>query len=303
MEWFEIPVLLNKLEYRGEVQLGVIDVTLFRKRAHEESRNSITKAIFVHDRWSNMVIPSTPVIVDDHEGRFLPIVASHECLNQRAHKTLTSTDASWWMLARSRWNHVSNCRQRAILQIIEVLFHRDDLGEQLGVINVSLEVQRRTPDDLGCFCSTLTERAKGQRGVVVLNVELPRDPRLFQAIKDDRQITVALGRNLVRLTSRLARHPVHVVPDASSLGGAKQAIEEHIVVSQVPVIREIPIIVVAHRQRTVLITLPNGPDETVHFAVVVLIPGRCCTVIEVFDRPVTNMERLDTFVVFRIERL
>src|SRR5688500_927815 len=137
--------------------------------------------------------------------------------------------------------------------------------------------------------------------IVVLHIELPGDTAFLEAVEDGGDVIISLGGDTT--ASLLAADPEHMVSKTATMIRAKETIEEHILVHQVPIIRQVAIVIVAHRQGAILISLIQRVDEAIHQSFVVLEIKCAVTVIQVFNRAFSDMERLYTLCVFLIERI
>src|SRR6266511_424113 len=190
--------------------------------------------------------------------------AAHQCGDQRSHEPLARLDRSRRMLARPGGCDVGDRRELVAREVGVELLEVNDLAEQPRVVEEATVVEQRNPDHLR---SAVTRAAptEGHSGVVVLDVEFPRDPLRFEAVEDGRQTPEATWRNyVVAPVSRRRRNPVQVVPDRAAGSGCEEAVEEDIAIGDVPVERDVTVVVVAHADR---VAVAEGTDEPVHATV------------------------------------
>ncbi len=90
----------------------------------------------------------------------------------------------------------------------------------------------------------------------------------------------------------LPGHPVHVVAHASRLRRGEEPVEQDVLVGHVPVVGQVPVVVVAHGQRTVMAAALIGEHEPVHRPTGVLLGERRLRVVQVGDPPIPDGERL-----------
>ena len=93
---------------------------------------------------------------------------------------------------------------------------------------------------------------------------------------------------------RVTRDPEHVVGAAAVGGGAEEVVEENEVVGEIPVVRDVLAVVVAHHLGRIHILQPQDVREPVHAAVVVLPSEDDRVVSEIADGAAAEAERLDT---------
>jgi hypothetical protein len=82
-----------------------------------------------------------------------------------------------------------------------------------------------------------------------------------------------------------------VVTHAARVGRAEEPVEEHVLVGQIPVVRQVAVVVVGHGQAAVLALGADPLDEAVHPPAVVLDLERLFGVVEVEAAPVADVER------------
>ena len=70
-----------------------------------------------------------------------------------------------------------------MVEVLVVLAGVDDLREELGIVEETGVVEQGDPDDLRPAVTDLA-RAVRDPGVIVLHVELPRDPGRLETVED-----------------------------------------------------------------------------------------------------------------------
>ena len=157
-------------------------------------------------------------------------------------------------------------------------------------------VEQRHPHDLRAAVADDVRPERDLR-VVVRDVELPRHARLLQLVEDRRPRESGL-RHIVRI-GRVRTHPEEMVRPAAVSGRAEEAVEQHVLVGQVPVIRDVRPVVVPHDVRRVDTLQPEDVREAVHLPVVVLAAENDRVVSDVGDRAAAEPERRDA-LPFRV---
>ena len=196
----------------------MVDVAAARVGADEQRWSAESVPEPVHLRWPHVVVPAAPVVVRPHERRALPVLALDKSVHDRPHEPFTGLNAARWVLTRSRRSHVGDLGQRAARQVAVILAHIDDVREELRVVEIAGVVEWRHPDDLRAAVRR-NAATEGDSGVVVLDVELPRDAGFLQPVEDHRQLSETGARYLVKLSvPRRAANPEHVVPHAAAGG-------------------------------------------------------------------------------------
>ena len=142
--------------------------------------------------------------------------------------------------------------------------------------------------------SVLTAPGPSGAGVQVLDVELRGDPLRRQAVEDRRQLVVAgAARQRVPARRCVASHPVQVALAAADGRRAEEPVEQHVLLGDVPVVRDVAAVVVAHRGRAVEPEPAVGRDEPVHPAAVVLTLLDADALAQVLGGRGPDAERLD----------
>src|ERR1043165_657320 len=77
---------------------------------------------------------------------------------------------------------------------------------------------------------------------------------------------------------------------------------EHIFIRQIPVVRYIAAIIIAHRQSAILISLIEGVDKAIQLAIVILHQEGVQAMVRVIeiDQTITNVIRRDTIFISSI---
>ena len=173
------------------------------------------------------------------------------------------------MLAGTTRHDVGDGRQRASLEINEILREIDDVREEARRIDESGEGQEGSPDDLWTMCVL---GAKGLLGVVILDVHLPADASALQPIEDGLDVE-AVWRYAAVTSSRLSGDPIQVVGLARTPGRAEEPVGQDIVLGEIPIQRQVAPIPIAHRHRWIQIPISLGQGKSVHSPVIVRTPG------------------------------
>ena len=285
--------MLDELEHRGEVERGVIDAPAAGEGADEQRRDAEAVAVAVDLRRLDVVEPAAPVVVGPHEGRRPPRAAGDERLDERAHELLTRGDAARRPLARRRRDDVGDRGECPVAQVVVVLVEADDVAEQALVVDEAVEGQQRHRRGLRAARSAPV--AVGDAGVVVLDVDAPRDPGRLQPVEDRGQVAEAVRRDLVLVVGPApARHPEHVVGERPGRSRGEEPVEEHVPARDRPREGQVPLVVVAHdRLMRPGAHLPVGRDEPVHATAVELAAEDVDRVVEVGHGTPAEMERPD----------
>ena len=147
------------------------------------------------------------------------------------------------MLAGTTRHDVGDGRQRASLEIIEILREVDDVREEARRIDESREGEQRSPDNLWAMCVL---RSKGLLGVVILDVHLPADACALEPVENGLDVE-AVWRYAAVTSSRLCGDPIQVVGLARTPGRAEEPVGQDVVLGEIPVQRQVAPIPIAHR--------------------------------------------------------
>ena len=150
--------------------------------------------------------------------------------------------------------------------------------KRFGSLDVASRVEERHPHRLG-----------GLPRVVVLDIELPRDPAPVEPVEDRGPVAEASVR-----VARRPGHPEHVAGHAAVRRGGEEPIEQDVFVGHVPVEGQVAVVVVAHHRAVHRLAVDRGrPDEAVHSPARVLDPVDAAVMAEVGDRQPAQSERPD----------
>src|SRR5438046_2228131 len=94
-----------------------------------------------------------------------------------------------------------------------------------------------------------------------------------------------------------------MILDATAPCRAEEIVEQHVVVGDVPVEWQIPIVVIAHGQRAIFAIETVGIHKSVHAPVVVLAQERADVMVEILDGAVPQMKWLDTGGILWVSRV
>ncbi len=179
------------------------------------------------------------------------------------------------------------------LQVFIVFIQVDDAAEERRVVEVAIHAQERHPLDLWRARRAFDKVTVVDLGVVFLDVELPGDPALMEAVEDGWD-TVAqpLEGRLVPAGAGGGSHPIQMIHEAPGGRRAEEAVEEHVLFGEIPVVGEVPVVVVAHGEASILLPLVEREDEAVHLAPVVLDAEGAAAVVEILNGQIADVEGL-----------
>ena len=231
-------------------------------------------------RGADVVEPSTPVVVGPEEGRAPPGVAHRERRKQPPHETLAGRDPARWMLARPGRGDVCDLGKVAVPEVLVVLLEIGDAAKEPGVLDVTAELEQRHPSGLDAGVGA-SVRLQALAGVVVLDVELPRDPGCLEPVEDRGPRRPGPSRD-----------PEHVVGHAAAGRGGEEPVEENVVLRDPPVEGQVAAVVVPHGGALHPLAVDRGGShETVHASPGVLEVVRATVVAQVGDGTAAQAKR------------
>ena len=201
----ESPVALDECGDGGGVQGRAVDEAPARVRAHEQCGHAKSRPV----RRANVIEPPARLVVGPQEGRAVPGAAARERRDERPGERRTGRDPPGRMLAGAGRRDVRNRWQSPAFEVDVVLVEIHDATA------ISHGYPHRLP------------AALAEPRVVVLHVELPRDPAVAQPAEDP-------------------AHPEAVVRQAAVGRRGEEAVEEDVLLGDVPVERQVTPVVVAH---------------------------------------------------------